>query len=166
MKNLILGLFLFGLTTQLFAQVIPLPEVKIEAVNYKYLNTVDTEDTDLSVKMLQEMVAKYDIRDAEIYSDEYETYTVSFFIPDGKILVAYDKDGNILRTIERFKNVKLPMAVSKALVAKFPQWTVSKDIYKVTYNDASGMAKKMYKLKLTNAGETIRVKTDEEGNFL
>ena len=40
MKNLIIGLFLFGATSPLFAQIIKLPEVEITAVNYKYLKLI------------------------------------------------------------------------------------------------------------------------------
>ena len=57
---------------------------------------------------LEEKVAMFDLRSSEYYNDEYDTYYVSFYIPDGKILAAYDKEGKLVRTIEKFKNVKLP----------------------------------------------------------
>lgn len=166
MKKLIIGLLVFGLTTQfMFSQIIELSEV-IVSVNYKYLNAIDNEETAVPVKMLQEKVALYDVKKSELYSDEYDTYTVSFFIPDGKIVAAYDKDGKIIRTIEKFKNVKLPYDVTKSIVKRFPNWKMVKDVYKVNYHDNSGITKNQYKVKLENGDKTMTVKVNDKGEFL
>ena len=166
MKKLIIGLLVFGLTTQfMFSQIIELSEV-IVSVNYKYLNAIDNEETAVPVKMLQEKVALYDVKKSELYSDEYDTYTVSFFIPDGKIVAAYDKDGKIIRTIEKFKNVKLPYDVTKSIVKRFPNWKMVKDVYKVNYHDDSGITKNQYKVKLENGDKTMTVKVNDKGEFL
>lgn len=164
MKKFVVGLLVMGLTSPIFAQVTELPEVEITTVNYKYLNTVDTEDTALNVKMLQKKVAMYNIKDTELYSDDYDTYEVSFYIPDGKIVAAYDKNGKITRTIEKFKNVKLPKAVRESVFKRYPGWALAKDIYRVTYHKDN--AKKVYKVTLKNGDKTIRVKTDEIGDFM
>lgn len=166
MKNVITGLFLLGLTTQAFCQVIELSDVFISPVNYKYIATVDTEGTDPNVVNVQRKVATYDVTNKDYYNDEYDSYDVSFYIPEGFAAAAYDKDGQLLRTIEKYKSVKLPIAVSKAVNDRFPKWTIESDVYKVTYSSEKISAKKIYKLKLTNGKETIKVKTDEEGNFL
>ena len=50
MKKLIIGLFLFGLTTQMFSQITKLPEVIVKSVNYKYLIAVDENVEDIDVK--------------------------------------------------------------------------------------------------------------------
>lgn len=166
MKKLIIGLLIFGLTTQfMFSQIIELSEVVV-SVNYKYLNAIDNEETAVPVKILQEKVALYDVKKSELYSDEYDTYTVSFFIPDGKIVAAYDSDGKIIRTIEKFKNVKLPHAVSEAIINRFPNWSMIKDVYKVNYHDKSGITKNQYKVKLKNKDKTMTVKVNENGDFL
>jgi len=161
-----IGLLVFGLTTQfMFSQIIELSEVVV-SVNYKYLNAIDNEVTPVSVKMLQEKVALYDVKKSELYRDEYDTYTVSFFIPDGRIVAAYDSDGKIIRTIEKFKNVKLPYDVSKAIIKRFPNWKMVKDVYRVNYHDKSGITKNQYKVKLENGDKTMTVKVNEKGDFL
>lgn len=169
MKKLLVGLIALGLTTQSFAQVIKteqLSEVVVVATNYKYLNNANSgEVSSLPVELLERKVAAFNVKDSEMYQDEYDYYYVSFYIPDGKILAAYDKDGKIIRTIEKFKDINIPMEVKAAVLDKYPKWTITKDVYVVNYNDKSG-AKKTYKLKLENGNETIRVKTDEFGNFL
>ena len=164
MKKLILGLLVIGLTSQINAQIIELDEVKITAVNYKYLSAVDSKDVAIPVKLLEEKVALFDLKNAEFYLDEYDLYQVKFFIPDGTILAVYDGDGKIIRTVERFKNVKLPNNVRMAVTEKYPNWSFKKDVYRVTYND--GKSTKEYKIVLTNGDKTIRVKLNDEGDFL
>lgn len=166
MKKLIITLLVAGLGFQLYAQdPIRLPEVVVVAKNYKYLNKTDSKNETLPVKLLQQKVANYDVTSADFYSEEYDFYTVSFYIPEGKIFAEYDNEGKIIRTIERYKDIALPSAVTKAVVKRFPKWKITKDIYLITYNEKDG-AKKKYKLKLKNGDERLKVKLDDGGNFL
>ncbi len=125
MKKLLLGLFVFGLATQfMFSQVvkpIELSEVNV-TVNYKYLDAIDSKEVAVPVKMLEQEVAYFNLKESDLYSDEYDTYQVSFFIPQGRIVAAYDSDGKILRTIERFKNIKLPRSVIVSITKNYPKW--------------------------------------------
>jgi len=173
MKKLNLGLLFFGLTVQSFAQVDKdeeLPEVVVNFVNYKYIGNVGSEDGDLAqgVKLLQREAANFNIKDSDLwdlYQDEYELYNVTFYIPDGKIVAAYDIDGKVVRTIEKYKNVKLPSIVLKSVTKKYPGWSVSNDVYKVTYHHEEGVTK-TYNLILEEGDNKIRVKTDENGKFI
>ncbi len=168
MKKLLFGLVILGLTIQSYAQVTKvekLSEVVISATNYKYLNKTGIENVSVPVTLLEHKVANFDLKNSEFYNDEYDSYVVSFYIPEGKILAAYDKDGTILRTIERFKNVILPREVTEAVAKRYPKWIFDKDTYLVNYHDKKGITKK-YKIKLRNGDEKIRVKCDEKGNFL
>jgi len=168
MKKFIIGLFVIGLTSPVFAQVPKveqLSEVVVTAVNYKYLNATDSKEVAIPVKMLERKAAAYNVQEADFYSDDYDFYTVSFYIPEGKIVAAYNPEGQIIRTIERFENIKLPTAVRNAVAERFPNWTIVKDAYRVTYNQNKG-ANKSYKLKLKNGDKTMRVKIDDTGEFL
>ncbi|MBT8271575.1 MAG: nicotinate-nucleotide adenylyltransferase [Flavobacteriaceae bacterium] len=164
MRKLILGLLIFGLTSQLNAQVIELEAVELTAVNYKYLNAVDSKEVPVPVKMLQQKVAEFDLKNAEFYTDEYDLYEVRFFIPEGKILAAYNKDGVIIRTAERFKNVKLPEMVRFAVADRYPGWEIEKDVYRVDYYD--GDSNRQWKVVLTKGDKKKRVKLDGYGKFL
>jgi hypothetical protein len=164
MKNLILGLFIFGLTTQVYSQVIELSEVNV-SVNYKYLDAVNSDQTAVPVKVLTEKLLNYETK-ADLYEDEYDTYRVSFYIPEGKIVAAYDKDGKILRTIEKYKNVRLPKEVLESVAEKYPKWAVIEDVYEVKYHCDKGFTKKQYKIKLQNEDKIVNIKTDASGNFI
>ena len=168
MKKFILSLLVIGLTSQVYSQITKveeLSEVVFTAVNYKYLNQTDNKVAAVPVQMLQRKVAAYDVTTKDYYQDDYDYYTVEFYIPDGKIVAAYDADGKILKTIEKFKDIKLPNAVSKALLERFPNWDIVSDVYRVTYTEKKG-AKKLYKLKLQNGDKTMKVKVNEDGAFL
>lgn len=169
MKKLVFGLLFLGFATQAYSQIIQtekLSEVTVYATNYKYLNSLTSEEpADISVELLQRKVATFNLQDSEFYQDDYDLYRINFFIPEGKILAAYDKDGKLLRTAERFTDVKLPNSVRESVAERFPGWEITKDVYLVNYHDQKGVTKK-YKLKLVNGDKVLRVKTDEKGNFL
>ena len=55
--------------------------------------------------------------------------------------------------------------MTDAIGGKFPGWKISKDVYRVNYTQKEGAVKR-YKVVLDNGVETVRVKIDEDGNFL
>lgn len=169
MKKLVFGLIGIGLALPVTAQIVrteQLSEVTVYATNYKYLNSVKSEEpAAIPVTMLERKVAAFDLMDSEFYNDEYDYYQISFYIPEGKILAAYDADGKIIRTVERFQDVALPSNVREAVAERFPGWIVSKDVYAVTYHQEKGINKK-YKLVLVNGDKKLRVKLDDTGAFL
>ena len=168
MKKIMIGLLVIAFNIQAYAQdekAIVLPEVVIHAVNYKYISSVNSEAGDLSVALLEQKVANYNIKDADVYVDEFKLYNVSFYIPDGYILAAYDGEGKILHTIEKFKNSKLPASVMATITKEYPGWSISRNIYRVNYSIAQG-TKKRYKFTLDNGWERIKVKVDENGKLL
>lgn len=169
MKKLLFSLLALGSVIPMQSQDIKtqeLSEVVVYATNYKYLNSIDTEEeASIPVEMLRRKVAAFDVKGSEFYQDDYDVYNINFFIPEGKILAAYDRDGKIIRTAERFKDINLPISVKEAVLDRFPEWTITSDIYLVSYHDEKGI-KKSYKLKLENGDKILRVKLDETGNFL
>lgn len=166
MRKVFLVLMLLGLTTPLMAQdPIELSEVLIGGTNYKYLNAVNYVEAPMPVRFLEQQAAEFKAEGHDLYVDEFGSYSVSFFIPDGKVVGFYDADDMLVRTIERYKNVQLPDDVQYALITRFPNWEVTKDVYHVTYHQTKGV-NKYFVLKLTNGNKTIRVKIDDEGTFM
>jgi len=168
MKNFKLLAFLLilfvGFNIDSFAQE-TLPSVTVASVNYKYLRSVYDNSAAQPVKLLEHRAASYDVKESEYYDDEYEGYSISFYLPNGRVLAAYDKDGKLLRTAERYKNVSIPPAVRSALSNKYPNWALTKDIYLVNYY-GDNSPRKLYKLVLENGNRRIRVKSNEMGEFI
>lgn len=169
MKKLTMGLTMVmvitGSVMRSSAQVV-LPEVKIVASTYKYLNAADNSEMGQPVKMLEYKAAAYDVKKSEFYDDEYEGYYITFYIPDGRILAAYDHDGKLLRTAEKFRNTKLPQAVRDAVASRFPNWAISEDVYQVHYYDHKDSAEKVFKLLLTNGDKRMKVELNDQGEFI
>lgn len=167
MKKLIISLIIFGLTIPVFSQIRTekLSEVVIAATNYKYLNKTGLENASIPVSLLEQKVASFNLKDAEFYADDYDTYEVTFYIPEGYILAAYDKNGEILRTVERFNDVTMPREVITSVSKRFPNWVIKKDVYLVSYYESGEITKK-YKITLENGDKKMKIKTDAEGNFL
>jgi len=165
MKKTFLSLLIIGLTTHVYSQITALPETVI-SINYKYINAVNDQSSSQQVQMLEKEVALYDLKSSELYQDDYDTYYVSFYIPEGKIVAAYNKDGKIIRTIEKFKNTKLPIDVINSVTKRFPGWDLTKDVYEVKYHNKKGITKQQYKITLKNGEETLKVKIDPEGNYM
>jgi hypothetical protein len=142
-----------------------LPDVTVKTVNYKYIKSVNDTNAALPVRMLERRAATFDVKNSDFYEDEYDNYFVSFYLPAGSVLAAYDQEGKLLRTAERFKNIALPPAVRQSVATRFPQWSINKDVYLVNYYDAPN-ARKVYKLLLQNGNKRLRVRTTETGEFL
>jgi hypothetical protein len=124
-----------------------------------------SEEVSVPVELLHRKVAGFNVKDSEFYQDDYDLYQVNFFIPEGTILAAYDANGILIRTAEKLKKINLPKAVKESIDDRFPEWTITKDIYLVNYQDTKGASLK-YKVKLENGDKILRVKLDEMGNFL
>ena len=174
MKNLIIVLIIIGLTTTGFAQdksnvfEVALEEAEVLDFNYNYLDAIGYGDAAVPVKLLAQKAASFDLEYSNCLEADYEKqeYYVQYKIPQGEILAVYDNKGEIIRTSEKFIDISLPLAVSNAIVNKYPGWKISNDIYSVTYiKDAE--LNKIYKLFIekTNIGKRV-IMVDENGNFI
>jgi hypothetical protein len=171
MKKFVMGLLFIGMTTQLFSQAsenfktIELDEVNILALNSTYVNRVIDKNSAAPVQHLERKAAAFDITVSDLFSEEFDTYEVNFENQFGRITATYDVDGEIMRSFEKFKDVKLPVAVSKSCADKYPGWHLSKTTYLVNYKH-DGNLSRMYKISLEKGKEQMNIKTDEKGNFL
>ncbi|HVU94116.1 MAG TPA: hypothetical protein VHE34_02790 [Puia sp.] len=143
-----------------------LPAVIVTAANYKYLKIVGGKEVAAPVRKLERMAASYDIRNSEYYEEDYDSYFISFYLPEGVILAAYDKDGRLLRTAEKYHDIQLPPVISGGIAAAFPNWTITRDVYRVNYFDDSGKAVKRYKVVLKRGGRRMRVEMNERGEVV
>lgn len=159
----VLGAFSTGLTLQAFTQ--DLPGVTVYGLKHKYLSAVDNRELAQPVKMLERRAAEFNVKSADFYEEEYDNYFVSFYIPDGEILATYDKDGKLISTVEKYKNVALPHSIAKAVAKRFPNWAIPNDIYLVNYNEESG-SRKIYKITLENRDKRLKIKVNDKGEFI
>ncbi|AUP77506.1 nicotinate-nucleotide adenylyltransferase [Flavivirga eckloniae] len=166
MKKLLLGIFIFGLTLQGNSQTIELANTVI-STNYEYLDAIDLDNAPNLVKKLETAILNFDKNDlAKLYDKEFEIYEVTFFVPEGKIVAIFDKEGKIIRTTEKYNNVKLPQEVLQAISKRYPNWGIVQDNYLIKYHRTQDSIEQIYRVKIKNDNKTMRLKTDENGIFL
>ena len=168
MRTTIFGLLFIGLTSLCFAQdgdTKLLSEVEVYATNYNYIKSVISNDILSPVSILERKVANFDIKSLNLDKDKYKTYKVYFYIPNGKISAMYDNDNQVIRTLEKFNDVPLPIPVIQTIMNEYPDCSISSDVYSVWYHYKSG-AKKSYKITLVIDGKRVKIKTDENGTIL
>ena len=165
MKKIIFGLLVFGFTIQMSSQAIELKEVEVVA-NYNYIEATNTTTEALPVQKIQSKVSEYKAKNQEVDTYGDVAYSISFYNSDGKILADYNTEGKIIRTTEKYKNVRLPLEVLQAIATKFPNHMILEDTYHVSYESDKGITRKIYKIKLTNNDKVLNVKTDHTGEFI
>ena len=156
MKRAVLVLLALGLSTFVWSQALEpqsgeyeLEGVTIRPLNLTYVNSVREEYMPPSVHNLENRAARFDIRDLKAYNGKFEAYEVFFRQHNGTIVATYDKDGQILESSEKFKNIALPPVVRNQLYLDYPGWIISKDIYIVSYYKG-GKVDKTCKVQLKN----------------
>ena len=169
MRASIVGLLLIGLTTLCYSQTGNeniLTEVEVYAKNYNYLKSVNPNDSALDkVYLLERKVANFDVNSLNLPDYNFDTCKVLFFISNGVITASFDSSSNIIRTIEKFKNVDLPLPVRQSIVTRYPDHFITADEYQVRYHHNKGVTKK-YKILMEKDGKQFWVKTDENGLIL
>lgn len=166
-KHLMLGLgvFFFGGTIQSYAQDVVLPEVKVSAINYKYLSMVDDEELAIPIRKLEERVATFDLKNSEFYEINKRVHHLNFKTPEGTIQATYDNDGKLLKVVEKFKGVAIPASLALSVSDKYPNWRITKGVYRVSYYDKAGVTK-TYKLLLVNGDEKQWLKLNDKGELI
>ncbi len=172
MKKLIIGLLALGLTNLSFSQILNegVTEVQLEGVtvsprNSNYLNKVQDLNTPIKVKRLENKAAQYDIKDAGIFDHKFEAYEVIFKQSSGKIIAIYDKEGNVISSSEKFKNLRLPKAVRMGIFEDHDGWELHSDSYLVSYYSGKNV-KKLYKVQLRKGKQKKNLRVDVEGNIM
>ncbi len=176
MRAIVIGLLFLGLTSLCNAQVIEeniLAEVEVYAVNYNYLKDVNSKNLPKIVEKLERSAANFNVKELILkeknshirYQDENGNYKVYFSNISGKIDAVYNREGKILKTTERFRNIQLPRKVINSIADTYPKWVVTKDVYLLKYHHDKEILKK-YKIVIKHNDKRIRISMDENGKFI
>ena len=140
MKKILFGGLVLGVLGLVCAQepeykgqVIELEEIVLRAPNFEYLATVQNKHTPATVKVLERKAAFFDIEESPIYNDSFDTYEVFFSHSDGRVIATYDKDGQIVKSYEKFKDIPVPAPIRNTVQMTYPDWTINKHTYVVSY---------------------------------
>ena len=172
MRAILFGMLFIGLTSLSFAQElndeaqeVVLEGVTVTALNMNYLNEVHDAATPEIVKGLETRAAGFDIKKSPNYNDDFGPYKVYFSNSKGRIIATYNRNGEILASSEKFKDVILPIEVRNAVYSRYPDWTVESNVYLVSYYHRKGV-NKMYQFNIGKDGMNKNLKIGVDGNLI
>ena len=161
MKMLFSTLFLITLTLSMTAQ-----NASHVLNNMKYITKVVSNSKSEKIKKIQNMVADYNIENADGYNAKNKsTYDVMFQVSNCKIEATYNSSGEILKSTEVYVDMRLPMSLAKQIIKGNNQWSISNNLQKVYYNRNSS-AYRIYEveIKKDNEIQNLKFKIDSEDN--
>lgn len=168
MKTMIilLMLFLFGnahaqKVTQLGeVRIINSPEMKfssnLDKLEVKIKENYAGQFSQDPIKFLKENFKIEDLI-GSLEPGTYDQYDVTFKSRKGYLLASFDKNGELVRTYQKFKNIALPNELSKELYQNYKGYSITKNKY-----IASGMGytinRHHYILTMQNGNDKQKVK--------
>lgn len=118
-------------------------EVKEDFSNHFMSNPIKFVETNFDVKSLG--------------LENYEGVTVSFITKKGHLNASFDKNGELVRTTQRFEQIPIPMAVWNEIYKENVGWTMVSNLYTAS-GKGNKINKELYKVKLANGNEIKRIK--------
>ena len=171
MKNLVIGLFVLGLTSLGFSQNTNsnVEEVKLESVtvtprNLSYLDKVQDKSMSDHVKFLEDKASVYNVCELPEFDGRKESFKTIFRASKGYIIATYSNNGMILKTRERYSDIKLPKTVIKSVLSQYPNSDFLKVVYTVDYDHQKDV-KKTYKIQIMKDNLIKNLKISSGGNI-
>ena len=170
MKTLIISLILILFAGLSQAQVIELSEAKIgfepvalEKENSFRLNVKENYVGEFEKNPLVFMENNFDIKTFinRVKNDKYNSYRVSFRSKKGFLNVEFDEEGNLLKTSQKFTNVRLPGKIYEQLYRDFKGWVLAKTVH-VASGKPGKPDRDVYHitLKKGNKKESLKIKAN------
>ncbi|OBX23141.1 hypothetical protein LX77_00200 [Gelidibacter algens] len=172
MKNLVIGLFVLGLTSLGFSQnkkgeikEVKLNDVVITNVNFSYLEKVQDRTTADFVQVLETEASRYNVMESPKFDGRNEPFKIVFRGSKGHIIATYDNNGKILKTKEQYKDIKLPKHLMKSVLSQYPNSGLLKVVYTVNYNDQKEV-EKTYEIQIMNNNikKNLKISSGEKLN--
>lgn len=171
MKNVVIGLFVLGLTSLGFSQntnreieEVQLEGVEISNVNHDYLEKVQDIVLAVNVRSMENEASVFDVKGLDEFDGRKESFKVKFKGIKGYILADYDRNGIIIKTSERYKDIALPSNLFKAVLKQYPNSSLLKVAYSVDY-DAQKTVEKTYNIQIMNDGKKKNLKISPGSNL-
>jgi len=171
MKKLAIGLCILGLTSLGFSQntnteveEVKLKDIVLANVNLGYLEKVQDKTMSDHVKFLENKASVFNVRELPEFDGRKESFKTIFRGSKGYIIATYDHNGKILKTTERFKDIKLPKSLIKSILSEYPNSDFLKVVYMVDYNHQKDVTK-TYKIQIMKDNLVKNLKISSDGNI-
>ena len=107
------------------------------------------------------MKANFDIQNfMAAYEDRnYNSYHITFQSGKGFLKADFDKEGELVRTYQKFKDIVLPLDVRRELYNDNKGWNMTKNKY-IASGRGELVEKEVYKIKVENGNKKRNLKID------
>ncbi|WMI64853.1 hypothetical protein RBH94_12380 [Aestuariibaculum sp. YM273] len=139
-----------------------LEDVVLVNINKDYLAKVQSTDVDNRLRRLELAASRHNVLNSPLYDGRDEEFRTRFTGSEGFIDAYYDREGVILSTSEKYKNITLPEHIENSLLNEYPDWMVDQTSYVVLY-DKDKATEMTYKLLLKKGKESKKLKLDANG---
>jgi len=90
---------------------------------------------------------------------------VVFKNSQGRIVATYNNEGKILSTVEKYKDVVIPVNLGIIIFKQFPGWAYQSSTYLISYTENNGFSKK-YKIKINKGNHKKTLNFDSHGKSI
>ena len=170
MKKLVIGLFVLGFTSLGFAQntksevqEVQLKDVVVSNANLNYLEKVQDKSVSDHVKVLENQASTFNVSALPEFDGHKESFKTIFRGDKGYIIATYDNKGTILKTTERYRDIKLPKNVIRSVLSQYPNSDFLKVVYTVNYKYQKDV-EKTYKIQIMKDNSIKNLKINSDGN--
>ncbi len=172
MKTLIFSLLLIAVTT--FSQAQEITELEEAKVGFAPLDSKIIRDGnsftyrvgesyhgEFSKDAIGFMKANFDIQNfiAEFNEGNYNSYAVTLTSSKGFLSADFDKDGNLVKTYQKFKDILLPLDVRREVYMANKGWAMTTNKY-VASGKGDLIETEGYKIKLQKGNQRKTIKLD------
>ncbi|TNJ42444.1 hypothetical protein KFZ70_14820 [Tamlana fucoidanivorans] len=135
------------------------------ALNANYLDKVLDHSMAVHVSALENRVAFFDVTKSRGFKkSKAHPFKVKFKTEKGYVEVFYDKDGTVIESKGRYKEVKLPRAVRISLFKTYEGFILLDSDYLVNYKN--GSVEKLYYVKIGKGSDIKKIKMHADGTFI
>ena len=132
----------------------------LKIANHTYFGLAASSKQSQLIEQLQLRAASYTIKSAAIFDDtEKATYLIVFKNKGNKLIARYSNQGEILSTVERYKNIALPIQLKVNIAKAYPGWVFVQNKCIITYGMQKGI-QRTYKVKLKRGNLTKTLKIE------
>jgi len=171
MKNLLMILALIGSLGMVQGQIAdhdPMTENSLDDRSEggeAYLRRVQSPITPNSVRQYQIMAVDYDVAKLDLFDGRNELFLVAFKTQKGTILTSYDRKGEVVESVEKFRDLALPLEIMRTGLKSHAGWAVIRTNYYVSYVKDQ-RTEIIYTIQITDGIKKKKILLDGDGTLL
>jgi hypothetical protein len=162
MKNLII--FVALLASCGFAEAQDL-DIRSKGASIPYLRQIQNPIAPEAVREYQIMAVQYNVARSDLFDGRDALFLVVFRTQKGAIEASYDWTGELVQSIERFRNIALPHKILRSGMRPYSGWRVVGTNYYVYYLK-NRKTRIIYSIRIADGNRKKKILLDHNGTVI